>query len=151
MRKVYGAAVAGVVGLAAFAGEAYAQSCADEIKLLAQQYALSDSPTQAEPRRDGPRSGSMGVSPEDLGRSGGVIAPPESARGRVVEPPPVGDPMATTPDVPQQTPQHPDARRAAQRAQMQSLLDAARAAERQGNEAECLDRVARARSLAEPG
>ena len=153
-RRIAGAALVAVLAVTVAAGDAKAQRCADEIALLAQQYALTtDLPKP--PADLGSSSGSMGVAPEDLARSGGVIAPPEGARGRVFDPPRQDDPMVTTPEVRPQTQNgRTEGSRgldAAKRAQMQSLLDAAREADRNGNEAECLARVARARAIPAPG
>ena len=100
----------------AAAHDVRAQTCAEEIALLAQQYGLSMNLPMT-PQRPGQSSGSLGV--------------PSDVRPQVLP--------------------YPDARQAALRAQMQSLLDAALAERQDGNEAACLDRVARARSLPEPG
>jgi hypothetical protein len=148
--------VAAVAVLGASAADA--ADCAAEIELLRQQYALS--PPQA-----GSRSGaveapatteSRGIPPEALSRSGGEIAPPESGGARVIEPPRAeGDPMPTRPPLPPQTHDAPvtgaTELSAAKRMQMQALFDAARAAQAQGREAECFERLGDARALAEPG
>ena len=81
-------AAALAVGALCLPGGAWAQSCADEITLLAQKYALSTELPKAQPNdetaRSRPRSdsqsGSLGVSPEALAKSGGVIAPPGIVR-----------------------------------------------------------------------
>ncbi len=144
------------IGTFAIALQVGAQSCSDGIDALARQYALSTGLPKAE---SAPGAGerpateeSRGVSPESLSRSGGVIAPPDEGRSRVIEPPRSGgDAMPTAPPVPPQTSQAPSTGSveigAAKRAQMQSLLDGARAAERQGNEGECLDRLNEARAI----
>jgi hypothetical protein len=155
-------AAAIAIGALCLPGGARAQSCAAEIALLAQQYALSADLPKAQPEdrsQSGTQSGSMGVRPEDLAKSGGVIAPPDSAqegaRGRVLDPPRTDDPMVTTPEVRPQTEKgettDSTGLQAAQRAQMQSLLDAARAAQRRGDETGCLERVARARAIPQRG
>jgi hypothetical protein len=152
-------ALIGAIGLVFAAGDVRAQTCDNEIALLAQQYALSTDLPKAQPE-PGQSSGSVGVPPQDLAKSGGVVAPPDGARGRVLDPPRQDDPMVTTPEVRPQTQsgESPSSEKtprsaldAAQRAQMQGLLDAARAALKRGDEAECLDRVARARTIPEPG
>jgi hypothetical protein len=136
--------------------EVEAQTCSEQIDEMARQHALS-----ADPPRAPPPSGSVeapateesrGLPPESLSRSGGVIAPPGEGRGRVIEPPRAGsNAMPTAPPVPPQTSEAPSTGAAelgaAKRAQMQSLLEGARAAARQGNEAECLDRLEEARAI----
>jgi hypothetical protein len=148
------------IGIVVAAGDVRAQTCENEIALLAQQYALSSELPKAQQPEQGQSSGSIGVPPQDLAKSGGVVAPPDGARGRVLDPPRQDDPMVTTPEVRPQTQggESPSSEKtprsaldATQRAQMQGLLDAARAAQKRGDEAECLDRIARARTIPEPG
>jgi hypothetical protein len=98
------------------------------------------------------------VPPSDsLSQSGGAVAPPEgSGRTVVIEPPAAGiAPMPTTPDLRPHTSQPPSTSPSelsgAKRAQMEGLLQAARAAEAHGKEAECFERLVQARALAEPG
>lgn len=150
-------ALAGI-GALAIAPRAVAQTCSEGIAALARQYALSTELPQAEPpsgTAERPATEeSRGVPPESLSRSGGVIAPPEEGRGRVITPPRAGEEaMPTAPPVPPQTSQAPSTSgaeiSAAKRAQMQGLLNGAREAERQGNEAECLDRLNKARAVSE--
>ena len=154
------AVLIGVIGIVSAAGDVRAQSCESEMALLTQQYALSSELPKAQSQERDQSSGSVGVRSQDLAKSGGVIAPPEGARGRVLDPPRQDDPMVTTPKVRPQTQsgESPSSEKtprsaldAAQRAQMQGLLDAARDAQSRGDETECLDRVARARAIPEPG
>ena len=135
-----------------------AQTCSDEIALFAQQYGLQADLPRAAPRSgsEPPASGSLGVPTQDLSRSGGVIAPPDGARGQVIEPPREVDPKMATPEEQLQTGTgeatgDKTQLNAAKRAQMQSLLDAARDAERRGDATECLERLSRARAIPEPG
>lgn len=155
MRSWLVAACAGVAALAV-SSAARAQSCAEAIETFARQYALATELPRAEPPSGAVErpatEDSRGVPPESLSRSGGVIAPPGEGRGRVIEPPRTdGDGMRTAPPMPPQTSQAPSTGNteigAARRAQMQGLLDGARAAERQGNEAECRDRLDEARRI----
>jgi hypothetical protein len=130
-------ALSAAVIVAVAASEARAQTCSDEIALLAKQYSLKADLPQA------PSSGSMGV-----------IAPPEVGAARVLDPPRQDDPMVTTPEVRPQTQsgETPNADLdAAKHARMQGLLDAARDAQKRGDEQACLDRVAKARAIPEPG
>jgi hypothetical protein len=151
--------VAIMIGLVSAAAAA---SCREEVALFAQQYNLAADLPRAEPpagAAEAPATQeSRGVPPSDsLSRSGGVVAPPEgSGRTVVIEPPAAGTaPMPTTPALRPHTSQQPSTRpselSAAKRTQMESLVQAARAAEAQGKEAECFERLVQARALAEPG
>ena len=140
---------------------ARAASCDEEIELFAKQYDLLAELPRAEPPAGSPAPEppatmeSRGVPPEALSRSGGVVEPPEQGRTVTIEPPPTGDLMPTTPEVKPHTAERPSQGAAelgaAKRMQMQSLLNAARAAERQGREAECFERLGEARAIPEPG
>ena len=152
--------IVGVLMLAAAPCPLQAASCAAEIDLLAKQYDLQTELPRAKPPAgttpEAPATTeSRGVPPEALSQSGGVIEPPEQGRTVTIEPPRTGDTMPTAPPVPPQTAerpsQNPTALSAAKRMQMQSLLDAARAADRQGREAECFERLGEARAVPEPG
>ena len=147
---------AGGIAALAMAPQAEARTCSEGIAALARQYALSTELPQAEPpsgTAERPATEeSRGMPPESLSRSGGVIAPPQEGSGRVITPPRTGgDAMPTAPPVPPQTSQAPSTGSteisAAKRAQMQSLLESARAAESRGDEAGCLDRLEKARAV----
>ena len=99
---------------------------------------------------------------EKLGQSGGVLTPPAIGDQAVIDPPRSGtNSMPTAPRVApgpgtgagssadSPTGATPD--RAAQRAQMESLVTAARAASDRGDERQCMESLATARALAEPG
>ncbi len=101
----------------------------------------------------GGRSGS--ATPDQLARSGGVVAPPASGDQAVIEPPRTGAPMPTAPAV------RPDAApnsgssmesgsmgQAARNAQIESLVTAARSAAKDGNEQLCMESLDKARNLA---
>ncbi len=133
LRTVSGLAAA--VLLVGLSRVAAAADCSAEIKSLSQRYALSPDRTAD--------------TPQDLSRSNGVIKPNQDPPSRVIEPS-TKDRMATTPAIPHQTEQGPvrgDKADAAQRTQIQALLEAARQAQAEGNEAKCLDDVSRARAL----
>jgi hypothetical protein len=130
----YGIATAAIAS-AGLPQAALAADCSAEIRSLSQRYALS--PDQ---KSDTPR---------DLSQSNGVIVPKEEPPSRVIEPS-TKDAMPTTPAIPQQTEQgtvKSDKADAAQRMQIQALLEAARQAQAEGNDAKCLDDVSRARAL----
>jgi hypothetical protein len=152
--------LAGAVALS-WPAAALAGSCSSEIKLLEQQYNLTASLPQGEPRSGAAEppatAESRGVSPSDkLGSSGGVLAPPEGGRTTVIEPPRMG-PGSTPapPSVPPHAAQGPSAGTtelgAAKRVQMQAHLDAAREADARGDEKQCFERLGAARAIPEPG
>ena len=140
------------------AGSAVAQGCGAEIDRLAQQYNLStEAPragTSEMPAAPGspPAGTSEPATSDRLARSGGVITPPDIGAPMAIRPPHDNpDRMATAPPV---VPSPPTSRSgdsgglgAADRARMESLLQAARAAERQGKEAQCLERLREAEAV----
>ena len=100
-----------------------------------------------------------GASSESLAQSGGVIQPPDVGSARVLEPPKgTADGMNTAPAMPQQdgapqgtVPNDGTAKPAigaAERAQLETLLLGARNAGRQGDTAQCEERLDEARELA---
>ncbi|UEM01615.1 hypothetical protein JL101_016570 [Skermanella rosea] len=136
---------------AAFAQQGQARDCLAEVDRLAGSLGLSGSAPQA-------GSGGSAAS-ESLAQSGGVIQPPDVGTGRVVEPPnPSADGMNTAPAIPQQdgapegaVPDAPSAQPgigAAERAQLETLLLGARNAGRQGDMAQCTERLEEAQELA---
>jgi hypothetical protein len=142
--------------LAVLPAAAQAQNCSDEIGLFAQQYGLSADLPQTQPNQAPPNSsGSRDISPDDLSRSGGVVAPSSNPHARIIEPNQDVDPKMSKSEAHPVGPQGGPADRshlvAAKRAQMQGLLDAARAAGKRGDEKECLERLALARTIPEPG
>ncbi|KAA0676769.1 hypothetical protein DS843_25845 [Roseomonas genomospecies 6] len=156
------------------AGPALAQgSCAALVDRFAADHNLSASPppvaappgssgsTAADGALPSGRSGQgSGATPDQLARSGGVVAPPASGDQAVIEPPRTGAPMPTAPAV------RPDAApnsgssmesgsmgQAARNAQIESLVTAARSAAKDGNEQLCMESLDKARNLtrAAPG
>ncbi|WP_372397480.1 hypothetical protein ABMY26_26055 [Azospirillum sp. HJ39] len=106
-----------------------------------------------------------GVGSEDLARSGGMVAPPAVGDRSVIEPPAIGSNMPTAPSVGPQASSRaaPDSApggsgaadgamgQAARNAQLDSLVTAARAAARDGDEARCMDSLNDARRLSGAG
>lgn len=96
-------------------------ACADEIRLFAEQYGLDTAKEPLAGAADTP------ATTESRGANPGDTRVPDGdAAGRA---------GATD----------------AKRARMQSLLDAARVAETNGSEAQCLERLGEARAIPEPG
>ena len=138
---------------------AAAQTCASEIARLSQQYSLSpeapragSSTAPAAPaRRSDTAPGT--TTTERLAQSGGVLSPPDVGSPMAVQPPIANpDRMPTTPDVRPSPPGNSagsDASglTAADRARMESLLQAAQAAERQGKPEQCLERLREAEAV----
>jgi hypothetical protein len=148
------------LGLLWAAGPALAQSCGTEVSRLAQQYSLSTDETHTgsmgaptTPEAPPATTESRGVTTTDrLARSGGVLTPPDTGAPMAIQPPSSNpDRMPTAPQ-PQQSPPNAGSTdtaglTAAQRTQMESLLTAARAAERQGKQEQCLDRLREAEAI----
>ena len=142
--------LAGAVSTAASAQE---NNCLAEVDRLASSLGMKG---EASPQATIPRSG---ASSESLAQSGGVIQPPDVGGTRVIEPPQgTADGMNTAPAMPQQdgAPQGTvpnggtgqSGMSAAERAQLEALLLGARNAGRQGDTAECQERLEEARDLA---
>ncbi|WP_448204359.1 hypothetical protein [Azospirillum sp. sgz302134] len=160
------------------AGSALAQSCADLVERFAADHSLSTTPpptaapsgTAGSTAQNGAAtgSGSGAASSERLAQSGGVVAPPAVGDTAVIEPPRAGSSnMPTAPAV------RPDSGpgsgsttggttggspgdtmgQAAQNAQLESLVTAARSAAKRGDEAQCMESLSQARRLgqAAPG
>ena len=129
------------------AAPAAAQTCGEEVARLAQQYNLStDLPSAGSSTMPAtPESPSAATRTERLAQSGGVLSPPDVGAPMAIQPPAADrTPMPTAPPV---TPSPPAAGAdaggltAAQRSQMESLLQAARAAARQGKDEQCAERL----------
>ncbi|HEX7966680.1 MAG TPA: hypothetical protein VF502_00565 [Stellaceae bacterium] len=147
-----------VAALLAGAAEAVAQSCGREIERFARQYDLStETPrsgaTEAPSAPASPPAASSGTTTaERHAQSGGVTSPPDVAAPTAIQPP-RSDPDRT-PLAPDAAPSPPVAAApdggkltAADRAGMESLLQAAQAAERQGREEECLQDLRAAEAM----
>lgn len=116
------------------------EKCLDQVRKLADQQGIATVPPTMTPGRDA-ESRPPGSRTEELGRSGGVIAPPQAEDRSVIAPPQssADTRMPTMPDV---TP--PDR---SDRPSLQALLVAARAEAERGREEACLDRLAEAKKL----
>lgn len=165
--------VLGTLVLAAALPAAAQQGCGAMVEQFAADHSLSTQPpptavpappgTAGSTPRDDQPSGSGAASSERLAQSGGLIAPPAANDRSVIEPPSGGaSNMPTAPAV------RPDSGAdatpgagatggtmgmAARNAQLESLVTAARAAAKDGDEARCLDSLTEARRLsrAAPG
>jgi hypothetical protein len=142
--------LAGAASITAFPASAQENSCLAEVDRLANSLGMKG---EASPEATVPRSG---ASSESLAQSGGVIQPPDVGSARVMEPPPgTADGMNTAPAIPQQdgapqgtVPNSGSNTGNAQRAQLETLLLGARNAGRQGDTAQCEERLEEARDLA---
>lgn len=154
-------AAAGILMLAA--GPAAAQGCADRVERFAAAQNLTPTipPTGSTPQGSagstGPAtegSGSESATAERLNRSGGVMLPPATGDQAVIEPPRAGaGTMPTAPNVAPdpgagaQPPTGGGMNQAARRAQIDSLVTAARQAALSGDEARCEDSLSQAMDL----
>ena len=137
----FGFAATGLAVLILSGQPAAADGCIDEVRALASEHAMKSSPPTASP------SGKGDVTTRDLGKSGGVIAPPPMQDKSVIAPAPdKHDPMPTVPDVNTQKQQDGSE---AERSGLQAALIAARAQAERGDEKGCREALARARILAE--
>ena len=119
-------------------GPANAATCIDQVHELADRYHVTTKP---------PKADADGATTKQLSQSGGVIKPPPIADNSVIAPThPSSDRMPTLPDVTPSAPDPPKAD-ASRRASLQSLLMAAREQAEHGQEAQCLDRLQKAREL----
>ena len=149
-----------LIALALVAGTdtmAAAQSCGSEIDRLARQYNLStEAPragtpeTPATPSTPSSGANSGTTTTERLAQSGGVLTPPDTNAPMAIQPPRRNpDRMPTAPKVAPGP--GPDANlgglTAADRTQMEALLQGARAAERQGKQEQCLERLREAEAV----
>jgi hypothetical protein len=136
------------ITLPSAASGAAAAECIDQVKALAAQVGVTTDLPQAQPATPGTDAGAGDVGTDDLAKSGGVIAPPETDGGDmpVVEPAPGADTMATAPDVSSDKPGS-TADLASRNSQVQSLLVAARQAAETGDTQACLDQLQKANAL----
>lgn len=162
---------AGAVALVASAsGPAAAQqTCRAMVDRFASAENLTATtpPTVAPPAAGDTRPESAGNSSDGsasmsdkLSQSGGVLSPPAVGDHAVIDPPRTGN-MPTAPRVAPSpgagagssadSPTGSTQDRAAQRAQMESLVTAARAAAERGDEAQCMDSLSKAQALTGTG
>jgi hypothetical protein len=134
----------------AIASPAEAQDCLAEVDRLAAQYGVSTDQPEAQAGENEPELAPDpgDTATEDLAESGGVIEPPEQGKTVIIEPPDIGDPMATAPGVEPDTKGGAEpALSAAERTQIQALLTEARAAGEKGDTEGCRARLREARNI----
>ena len=123
------------------AGTAQAESCLDQVRHLAERQGVSTDPPTVAP------DGRRGATPQELGRSGGVVEPPATQDKSVISPPRDQTPaMPTMPDV-----RRPDSSGQADRTTLQALLVAARAQAERGDEGGCLEQLEKAQQVVQRG
>lgn len=134
----------------AFAPQAAAGTCLEQVHGIAKIYGIQVDPPDAGRGPMTPRP-----SPEDLSRSGGVVEPPPVSSEAVIEPPAGTDPrMTTMPDVPPMQKQAPKAQPRkldpTDRAALKASLMAARAEAIRGQERDCFVRLEKAQKILGP-
>lgn len=135
------------------ASAASAQACIDMVRALGERHGVATDPPTLSFDRGAPGSESS-VSTRELALSGGVVEPPRVQDKAVIAPPPgAGATMPTLPDV---TPSRDGAvetsrERAVDRMTLHALLVAARGEAESGNEQGCLEGLAKAKQLDQPG
>ena len=150
-RPAHCLAAAVFVAIGLNAGAAFAGTCLEQARELAQQHKLSIDPPNA-PVGKAPRAPGAG----DLGKSGGVIEPPPVNDPAVIEPPGgVRYGMPTVPDIapPPRTKKEEEAaapRRLspADLALLEATLVAARNEAQRGREQQCFERLEKAQQIA---
>lgn len=146
----------GLVLLALGAGTAAADGCLEQVRQLAARHGVSIDPPTLSPDSPSPTE-PPGITTRELGRSGGVIEPPETRDKAVISPPrDLHYGMPTVPDV-KQAPDKPSRGESANSGAppdgrldltaLQALLVAAKDQAERGSEADCLERLAKAREL----
>jgi hypothetical protein len=151
----------GLVLLTLGAGTAAAEGCLGQVRQLAARHGVSIDPPTLAPDSPSPTA-PPGTTPPgtmtgDLGRSGGVIEPPETRDKAVISPPrDLRYGMPTVPDI-KPSPAKPSPGEPANGGAtpdgrldltgLQALLVAARDQAERGSEADCLERLAKAREL----
>jgi hypothetical protein len=149
----------GLVLLALGAGTAAADGCLEQVRQLAARHGVSIDPPTLSPDSPSPTEPTEppGITTRELGRSGGVIEPPETRDKAVISPPrDLHYGMPTVPDV-KQAPDKPSRGESANSGAtpdgrldltaLQALLVAAKDQAERGSEADCLERLAKAREL----
>lgn len=148
-------------------GIAAAQGCADRVERFAAAQNLTPTipPTGRAPQEStgssGPATegtGTGSATPERLNQSGGVMLPPATGDQAVIEPPrggtanmPTAPNVVPAPGAGAQPPTGGGMPQAARRAQVDSLVTAARQAALSGDEARCEDSLSQAMDLVRGG
>lgn len=127
---------------------AWATGCLDEVERLAKAHDIATNPPTVDPDSKRPESK---VTPEELGRSGGVIEPPVTNDRSVIRPPDTPSNMPTMPNLATPAPMKQDRGKdgltAPDTTSLQGLLVAARADAEEGREAGCREKLDKARGL----
>jgi len=137
------------------AGAAAAQSCGGEVDRLARQFDLppdvrQSGSTEAPAAPSTPPSGGTGAATttESRAQTSGVLSPPDTAVQTAIRPPSsAGDRSPSPRDAATTASNAGGELPAAERQRMAQLLQQARAAARQGNEQQCLDRLGEAQTV----
>jgi hypothetical protein len=133
----------------------HAATCDEEIKLFAEQYDLLSEVPRSEPPSGAHETPatmeSRGVRPETLSRSDDAMESPKQGPPLRTDAPLSGVDVMPAPHTSDRRPQGTEEMSGTKRLHMQSLLNAARAAQREGKETECFERLGEARSIPEPG
>jgi hypothetical protein len=149
--KALAVAAALLASLVLLPDQAFGDNCLERVEQMAATYGTSTDPPTIPP-------GEMKkpISPEELGRSGGVVEPPATRDQSVITPPRDHSGMPTMPDVVRPQPKETEAKNKNAKAQrlgpadmstLQAVLVAARAQAERGMEAECLDALRKAEQL----
>lgn len=150
------AAATGLALLTLGAGTAAAEGCLEQVRQLAARHGVSIDPPTLAPDSPSPTD-PPGTTTKDLGRSGGVIEPPETRDKAVITPPrDLRYGMPTVPDI-KPSPGKPSPGETANTGAtpdgrldltaLQALLVAAKDQAERGRKADCLERLAKAREL----
>jgi hypothetical protein len=119
--------------------------CLDQVRKLGDEQGVATVPPTMTPDGGaGPRS--PGSRTEELGRSGGVIAPPQAEDRSVITPPP-SSADTRMPTMPNVAPPNASPTDRSNPLSLQALLVAARAEAERGREEACLERLAQAKKL----
>ncbi|MBV8394539.1 MAG: hypothetical protein JOY81_15280 [Alphaproteobacteria bacterium] len=120
--------------------------CLDEVHALAESHGVTSKPPVAVPgSKQAP-----GVTTHELQRSGGVIAPPQTADSSVIKPPAnVDSGMATLPNAKPSPAPDKSAEVGRNETALQAALTAARASAERGDEQACEESLGKARQIAE--
>jgi len=148
-------AASSAIALFVAVNAAAAQSCGDEVQHLAQQYNLStgtprEGASETSPAPTGSSGAGGTTAAERAARAEGVMAPPDAGATAVIQPPtaaPEKPPAAPETVRPPDSAGDPGGLGAHDRTRMESLLQQALAAERQGKLTECLDLLRKAAAL----
>lgn len=150
------AVATGLALLTLGAGTAAAEGCLDQIRQLSARHGVSIDPPTLSSNSPSPTN-TLGATTKDLGRSGGVIEPPETRDKAVISPsrnvhygmPTVPEvkasPVKPSPGETANTGATPDGR--VDLTTLQALLVAAKDQAERGTETDCLERLAKAREL----